>query len=70
MYVSKQWVFGTQGIENDLAVSRKQICIEEIHKCHYTIQKHIKPSRKKSLLILVGNNKALTLSHRSGIRPV
>ena len=46
MYVSKQLVFGTQGRENDLAVSREQICIEEIHKCHYTIQEHIKNQKQ------------------------
>ena len=42
MYASKQLVFGTQGIENDLAGSRKQICIEEIHNCHNNIQEHTK----------------------------
>ena len=33
MYASKQLVFGTQGIENDLAGNRKQICIEKIPNC-------------------------------------
>ena len=46
MYASKQLVFGTQRIENDLAGSRKQICSEEIRKCHYTIQEHIENQKQ------------------------
>ena len=46
MYVSRQLVFGTQGIENDLAGNRKQICIEEIQNCHYTIQEHTKNQKQ------------------------
>jgi len=46
MYASKQWVFGTQGIENDLAGGRKQIFIEEIHICHHTIQEHTKNQKQ------------------------